>query len=363
MEVSWEDWLPAVLPLPFDREAIDAVGSVGLPPLLMELVGAARAEPRIAVAAPAWSRLTSELDEDQVELGPHRRGGAAGAPDVARPRLARGRRGRGARAAGLVRRRGGAADARSPRGARRGSGRRGQRASGRAGGRRRDGVTAPARGAPGLRRERRRGPRHDGALHRRSTLRLRRRARAPRRSAARARDRRRGPRPARLRLDLHARPRGRRRAARILACGGGRRGAAPARPPAEADAGAAVTAVPGRPARAPRGERRVRPFGDRAVRALRGRRGGPGRAARGPVPRARCAGGGAGFPGEAGPRRGRVAARAGARSVAGRGHRRTPRRRAAPHDGPHARGPGAGDARPKFPSAPCSSWPAWAPRR
>ena len=68
MEVSWEDWMPAVLPLPFDREAIDAVGSAGLPPLLMELVGAARAEPRIAVAAPAWSRLTSELDEDQVEL-------------------------------------------------------------------------------------------------------------------------------------------------------------------------------------------------------------------------------------------------------------------------------------------------------
>ena len=41
MEVSWEDWVPA-FPLPFDREAIDAVGSAGLPPLLMELVGAAR---------------------------------------------------------------------------------------------------------------------------------------------------------------------------------------------------------------------------------------------------------------------------------------------------------------------------------
>ncbi|MEC8511403.1 MAG: hypothetical protein VX015_04590 [Planctomycetota bacterium] len=68
LDASWEEWMPAVLPLPFDREAIGAVGSYGLPSALMQLVGAARAEPRIAVAAPAWARLAPELDEDQVEL-------------------------------------------------------------------------------------------------------------------------------------------------------------------------------------------------------------------------------------------------------------------------------------------------------
>lgn len=67
-DASWEEWMPAVLPLPFDREAIDALGPAGLPPALMQLVGAARAEPRIVVAAPAWARLAPELDEDQVEL-------------------------------------------------------------------------------------------------------------------------------------------------------------------------------------------------------------------------------------------------------------------------------------------------------
>ncbi|MEE2940349.1 MAG: hypothetical protein VX460_08195 [Planctomycetota bacterium] len=67
-EASWEDWMPAVLSLPLDREAIGAVGAGGLAPALMQLVGAARAEPMVEVAGAAWARLAPELDEDQVEL-------------------------------------------------------------------------------------------------------------------------------------------------------------------------------------------------------------------------------------------------------------------------------------------------------
>ena len=110
-----------------------------------------------------------------------------------------------------------------------------------------------------------------------------------------ARRRRRGRGPARLRLDLHARPRGRRRAARLLARGSGRRGAAPARPRRGTDAGRRSPLFRDDLLELLAGEPRARSVGDRTVRAVRGRRGGPGRAPRGPVPRARRAGDGAGL--------------------------------------------------------------------